>query len=179
LATLCCAPATASEPLHRVDPSSGAETWEIERAGVVAALTQILPDQVRAFYVNRGFAPDVIEPYANACVYMTVLRNDSAPGPVRFALATWEVVSDAGRHPPISVDTWLGSLKPQGLAQAALIAFRWAQFPAEQVYEPGGDWNQGMLAMGLPPGATFDLVVRWDVDGKPYEGVIEHVRCAL
>jgi len=178
LLMLLCASPVVSEQVHRVDPASGAATWEIQVSGVSVSLTQILPDQARAFYVNRGFPPDIIEPYARACVYMTVLRNDAAPGVVHFRLADWEVVSPAGRHPPLSVDSWLERLQPYRLDQPLLIAFRWAQFPPEQAYEPGGDWNQGMLTMGLPAGAQFDLIARWDIDGKAYEGVIKHVDCA-
>ena len=59
----------------------------------------------------------------------------------------------------------------------ALIAFRWAQFPPEHAYEPNGDWNQGMLAAGLPAGSSFDLVARWDIDGKPYAGELKNVQC--
>jgi hypothetical protein len=64
----------------------------------------------------------------------------------------------------------------RGLSEPARIAFRWAQFPPEQEYEPG-EWNQGMLAMGLPPGSRFDLVARWRVGDKTYEGVLTDVRC--
>jgi hypothetical protein len=163
---------------HRVDADTGAETWETQNAGVTLAITQILPDQVRAFYINRGFPAEAIESYARSCVYMTVLRNDAAPGVVQFRLAEWTVDSVAERRPPVAVDTWMQRLRPLGLGQPAMIAFRWAQFPPEQAYEPGGDWNQGMLAMGLPAGAEFDLVARWEVDGENYEGIIENARCA-
>ena len=163
---------------HRVDADTGAETWETQSAGVALSITQILPDQVRAFYINRGFPAEAIEAYARSCVYMTVLRNDAAPGVVHFRLADWTVDSEAERRPPVGVDTWMQRLRPLELGKAALIAFRWAQFPPEQAYEPGGDWNQGMLAMGLPAGTEFDLIARWDVDGENYEGMIENARCA-
>jgi hypothetical protein len=178
LGLLLASPPASAAQSHRVDADTGAETWETRSAGVTLSITQILPDQVRAFYVNRGFSADAIEPYARSCVYMTVLRNDAAPGVVRFRLADWTVDSDAESRPPIGVDTWmhrLGALEP---GKAARIAFRWAQFPPEQSYEPGGDWNQGMLSMGLPAGAEFDLIARWYVDGENFEGMIENARCA-
>ncbi len=174
---LAFGPAWAAQS-HRVDADTGAETWETRSAGVTLAITQLLPDQVRAFYVNRGFPAKAIEPYARSCVYMTVLRNDAAPGVVHFRLADWTVDSDAERRPPVGVDAWMQRLRPLELGKAALIAFRWAQFPPEQAYEPGGDWNQGMLAMGLPAGAEFDLIARWDVAGENFEGVVENARCA-
>ena len=68
--------------------------------------------------------------------------------------------------------------KKQNVKQSALIAFRWAQFPPEQEYEVGGDWNQGMLSLGLPASSRFDINVRWDVKGKEYETVLRGVQCA-
>jgi hypothetical protein len=58
------------------------------------------------------------------------------------------------------------------------VAFRWSQFPHEQTYEPGGDWNQGMFSVGLPPDSEFDVVALWDIDGKQFESKLEGVRCA-
>lgn len=73
---------------------------------------------------------------------------------------------------------WLNRLKSTGAIKSALIAFRWAQFPAEQEYAPNGDWNQGMLAVGLSAGSRFDVVVRWDINGQGYTGALQNVRCA-
>ena len=161
-----------------VDPQTGIVTWQTRGDGVTLSLTQILPDQARAFYVNRGFPTEATEEYAKACVYMTVLRNDSAPGVVHFKLADWSVEHDGGSRPPLSVASWLKRLERFGLPQSALIAFRWAQFPPEQEYQPGGDWNQGMLTTGLEAAARFDLIARWEAAGKVYEGVLRDVQCA-
>lgn len=161
-----------------VDPETGSVTWEIQVHGVTLSLTQILPDQARAFYVNRGLPTTATESYAKSCVYMTILRNDSAPGAVHFRLSDWSVVSTTGSQPPIGAATWLKRFEADELSQSARIAFRWAQFPPEQEYQPGGDWNQGMLSAGLPPDSEFDLIARWDVAGEPFEGILKNVRCA-
>ena len=160
------------------DTATGAETWKIHAHGVSLSLTQILPDQARAFYINRGFTAGQIEPYATACVFMTVLRNDDAPGHVHFVLQNWSVVTDGKSRPPTSIADWKQQLKNNGAKPSALIAFHWAQFPPEQGYDPGGDWNQGMLTAGLPAGSTFDLIARWDINGAPYETALHNVRCA-
>jgi hypothetical protein len=170
--------ATAEVQNHRVDPDTGIETWETSAHGVTVSLTQILPDQARAFYINRGFSAEAAEIYATACVYMTVLRNDTAPGIVSFRLADWSVVSGRESNPPVSYETWVERLGVFSPTKPAMIALRWAQFPPEQSYEPGGDWNQGMLTTGLEPGATFDLVARWTVGDNNYEGVLKNVQCA-
>ena len=78
--------AVAAQTQH-TDPDTGAATWETRAHGVTLSLTQILPDQARAFYLNRGFPPQAAERYATACVYMTVLRNDAVPGELSFRLA--------------------------------------------------------------------------------------------
>ncbi|RMG34431.1 MAG: hypothetical protein D6720_09475 [Gammaproteobacteria bacterium] len=168
---------------HSRDRVTGAETWAAKSDGVFFSLTQILPDQLRAFYVNRGLTQEQIEPYATSCVFMTVLRNDSAPGPIRFRRADWRVRVEGNERPLVPTNKWLATLRRQGVGQSGLIAFRWAQFPAEQTYRPGGDWNQGMLSVGLAPGQSFDLVASWRVEGAPVGGdrrklVLKGVRCA-
>ena len=169
---------TAADQRQRIDASTGIQTWELHTSGVTLSLTQILSDQARAFYINRGFPAAVIEDYATACVFMVVLRNDDAPGVVHFRSADWSVVSEKGTQPPLSTQAWLETFSGQDVPSAALIAFRWAQFPGEHSYQPGGDWNQGMLTTGLSADSVFDLVARWDVAGADYEGVVKDVRCA-
>jgi len=48
--------------------------------------------------------------------------------------------------------------------KAARIAFRWATFPTEQTFDAGGDYNWGMISIGLTPGDKFDLKVNWTED---------------
>lgn len=169
--------AVAAGARHAVDSETGAETWEMRTHGVHLQLTQILPDQARAFYLNRGFPAEAAERYATACVYMTVLRNDAAPGEVSFRLADWRVAKEGRERPLLQVEEWMAIWRAMSLPEPARIAFRWAQFPPEQEYAQG-EWNQGMLSTGLPPGGRFDLIARWSVAGKPYEGKLENVRCA-
>jgi hypothetical protein len=165
-----------AEP-DRVDPATGAATWEMQSDGVSLSLTQLLPDQIRAFYVNRGFDLADAEVFATACVYMAVMRNQSAPGVITFRQADWEVRTEEGARPVPPVASWLDQWEARGVSQAARLAFRWAQLPPEQHYAPG-EWNQGMLATGLPPGHRFDLIARWNLAGETYEGRLNNVRCA-
>lgn len=170
------APATLAEPT-RVDPETGALTWETQAHGVTLSLTQLLPDQVHAFYLNRGFEPADAERFALACVYMTVLRNDSAPGELSFRLTDWEARQNGEARALPSLDAWLSEWEARGVSPSARLAFRWAQFPTEQSYARG-EWNQGMLATGLPPASRFALIARWTVAGQTYEGRLADVRCA-
>ncbi|UHD16575.1 hypothetical protein [Thiocapsa bogorovii] len=164
-----------AEPV-RIDPQTGAATFETQAHGVFVSLTQLLPDQVRAFYVARGFDLADANVFAEACVYMTVLRNDAAPGELDFRLADWEVRYEGETRSLAPLEDWLTQWSTRGVPDSAKLAFRWAQFPAEQSYAPG-EWNQGMLATGLPPGSRFDLVARWTIADQSYEGTLDDVRC--
>jgi len=163
---------------RHTDSATGAKTWETHADGVHFSLTQILPDQAKAFYVNRGFSLEQIESYTSSCVYMTVLRNDSAPGDIHFISNNWSILVKNKSHKLVPVSQWVKRLSSSGAKKSALIAFRWAQFPPEQEYKPGGDWNQGMLSIGLPSGSIFDAIAKWDIAGKAYEAKLVGVQCA-
>lgn len=169
-------PAFADAQKHTIRPS-GAGSWETHSNGVTFSLTQILPEQVKAFYVNRGFTLKQIDDYASSCVYMTVLRNENAPGTIHFITDKWTVIVDGKPHSPVSVNQWIKSFRTENINKAALIAFRWGQFPPEQSYEPGGDWNQGMFSIGLSARQDFDITVRWGIDGQPYQATLKGVHC--
>jgi hypothetical protein len=160
-----------------VDPETGLASWQTETEGIQVRLTQISPDQARAFYQARGFSPETAERYAAECVFMTVVRNIGGT-PIRHRLADWRYVV-AGQPPrPIrSKADWARLWKQAGVAEAARIAFNWAQFPTVQTFEPG-DWNQGMTTYSVPRGGQFDLHFVWRAGGKTHSGTLEQVRCA-
>jgi hypothetical protein len=165
------------------DPETGLASWQTETDGIQVRLTQISPDQARAFYQARGFSAAAAERYASECVFMTVVRN-IGDTPIRHRLADWRYVA-AGQPPrPIrSKAGWERLWRQAGVTEAARIAFNWAQFPSAQTFAPG-DWNQGMTTYSLPRGGRFDLHFVWrtlqgiNVDGKPHSGILEQVRCA-
>ncbi|HSO83200.1 hypothetical protein [Thiocapsa sp.] len=165
----------SAEPV-RFDPETGAATYETQAHGVSVSLTQLLPDQVRAFYVARGFDLADADVFADACVYMTVLRNDTAPGEIDFRLSDWEAQHNDEVRPLPPLEDWLAQWTARGVPDSARLAFRWAQFPSEQSYAPG-EWNQGMLATGLPSGSRFDLIARWTIADQTYEGRLDDVLC--
>ena len=163
---------------NHIDSATGIASWEIYSHGVTFSVTQILPEQAKAFYINRGFELKQIESYTSSCLYMTVMRNDKAPGTVHFYKSNWLISFNGKQRSILSVDKWIQKLKKHTVKKSALLAFRYAQFPPEQEFEPGGDWNQGMLSMGLPAESQFDLIARWDIDGKTFEIKLRGVKCA-
>lgn len=168
----------ATKEINQPESTNKAKTWETLESGVHFSLTQILPDQARAFYVNRGFSLQQIEPFASSCVYMTVLRNDNAPGNIHFISNNWSILVNGKAHKLKPVSRWVKQLASSGAKKSAVIAFRWAQFPPEQEYKPGGDWNQGMLSIGLPAGSKFDVIAKWDIAKKEYQAKLTGVECA-
>ena len=169
--------AAAATTESSTDPETGLVTWQTETAGIQVRLTQISPDQARAFYQARGFSAAAAERYAGECVFMTVVRN-IGDAPIQHRLADWRYVS-AGQAPrPIRSKTeWDRLWKRQSVAESARIAFNWAQFPATQTFAPG-DWNQGMTTYSVPHGGPFDLRFVWRAGGKQHSGLLEQVRCA-
>ena len=167
---------SGAETQHNRDPETGIETWEVLDRGMRLSLTQILPDQARAFYQARGFDSDAAEVYAKACLFQTVLRNESG-GVIAFRLADWRYLTGKRAFRLKLEPEWQYEWERRNLPEPARIAFRWAQFPLEQAFEPG-DWNQGMMACPLPRGARFDLRFKWRADGKMFESDLKGVRCA-
>ncbi|HQT30407.1 MAG TPA: hypothetical protein PLE48_00965 [Thiobacillus sp.] len=167
----------ASAADFSVDAETGLATWQIETGGIQLQLTQISPDQARAFYQARGFSAAMSERYAAECVFMTVVRN-LGNTPIQHRLADWRyVVAGQAPRPIRSKAAWERIWKQHGVAEPARIAFAWAQFPATQTFSPG-DWNQGMTAYRVARGASFDLHFAWRTDGKHHSDSLKQVRCA-
>ena len=167
--------ATAAEP--SVDADTGLSSWLTEHEGIQISLTQISPDQARAFYQARGFPAAAVERYAAECVFMTVVRN-IGDTPIQHRLADWRYVVPGQAPRAIrSKPEWERTWKKMGVNESARIAFTWAQFPATQTFA-AGDWNQGMTTYSLPRDKPFDLLFVWRAGGKTHSGLLENVRCS-
>ncbi len=142
------------------------------------SLTQIQTEQGQAFYGNRGFTLKQVDDFVRSCVFMTVIRNDNTKNAIHYQLKNWQVTVNGKQQKLVLVDEWLTRLTTPAINKASLIAFKWAQFPAEQVYQPGGDWNQGMLSVGLKADQQFDIVAQWSMSGKIFTSQLKGVQCA-
>ncbi len=161
---------------HSVAYDSGLSTWETDKQGVHLRLTQISPDQARAFMQGRGLDEKSVDEFAHTCVYMTVLRNDSKL-PIKYCLAEWRYLPEDGTTQlMLTKHDWLARWQPRKFSKPVKLAFEWSQFPVEQTFAPG-DWNQGMSTFDLPAGTRFDVLYRWWQSGKLYEGVMKNVQC--
>ncbi|HEX9626499.1 MAG TPA: hypothetical protein VGA00_06125 [Acidiferrobacterales bacterium] len=174
---LLAAPAGARDAAQSVDAETGIESWEAAHHGVYIKLMQITPGQALAFYLARGFDAAPANRFAGACVFMTLLRNDAAPGPVAFDLRDWRLIQGGTERPLTQRDDWLAEWKRTGVPEPARVAFHWAQFPTRHTYERG-DWNQGMHSYGGAPGDRFNLKLVWKADERTYRTVLRDLRCA-
>jgi hypothetical protein len=177
LTLLAAWPIAAFATQTSVDPDTGLATWETRTQGIEVRLTQISPDQIRGFYLARGFSPEATERFARECVFMTVVRN-TGDVTLLHRLANWRyVTADEPPRPLRGKAAWAYQWKRMGVPESARIAFEWAQLPTAQTYAPG-DWNQGMTSYSVPRGESFDLQFVWQAGGRNFSGKLEQVRCA-
>lgn len=176
LALVFSARVAASETRHTIDPETQLSTWEASGDGVHLRLTQISPQQARAFMQARGLDEKSVEEFAHTCVYMTVLRNE-LKSPIKYCLAEWRYVPEFGTpQTMLGKHDWLAKWQPRKLPKSVKLAFDWSQFPFEQTFATG-DWNQGMTTFELPAGSRFDLQYRWWRNGKLYENTLRNIQC--
>jgi len=176
LLALLAAPVHGGDTRYSQSADTGIGTWETETDGVHLRMTQIAPDQARAFMAARGLDDKSVEEFARHCVFMTVLRNDTRQ-PINYCLAEWRYVPEDGTPQlMLTKHDWLARFQPRNQPKPVKLAFEWAQFPVEQTFFPG-DWNQGMTTFELPPGSRFDVVYRWRQGKKRHEGTLKNVQC--
>jgi hypothetical protein len=146
-------------------------------AGVTLGVMPLTAQWRSAFYVNRGFPAEVIQPYAAACGLSFGLRN-AGEAPVDARLADWRAVGADGQQIPLPLpETWEAQWAAAGVPQPARIAFRWAQFQSESHFEPG-DWIMGMATLSAVPAAPFRLIARYRDAGGEHEIVVDKLACA-
>jgi hypothetical protein len=165
--------------VHSADGETGLLKWKFTAGVLEIELVQRLPDQTRGFFLARGFSGEVADEIATRCVFQTIVRNrgKSPDGePVAIDLGQWRMVHDGARGGILLKEAWMDSWPEARVSQASRLAFRWATFPTVQEFLPG-DYNWGMTAYGLPPGAVFDLNVVWLQAGQVHDDWIRGIEC--
>ncbi len=194
---LCCLPLITLAKMETglnevlVDKTTGLKTWQFIQSGLELQLVQRLPDQTRGFFQGRGFTKQQADEIATQCVFQTIVKNtglQKTGEPISISLKTWRIslTNPARKHNLVQgiklkedwAEEWLAIQdKEKQVKQSARIAFKWATFPSEQTFEPGGDYNWGMISFGLPPGTTFDLLIVWQVGRQSHERWIKNIQC--
>ncbi|MCF8174823.1 MAG: hypothetical protein K9K30_06230 [Burkholderiaceae bacterium] len=133
--------------------------------------------QRAAFYRARGFTATAIQPYAEACGFSFGMSNIGM-GSVHTTLADWRAIGSDGRRvrlrPPAK---WDADWEKENVPESARIAFRWAQFQAENSFE-AGDWIMGMATLESPLPGNFRLIARYRDDKGSHEIVLDPLSCA-
>jgi hypothetical protein len=173
--------------IHDIDESTKLETWKLVQSDFELQLVQRLPDQTRGFFQGRGFTKQQANDIATQCVLQTIVKNtasDKTNPSLSVSLKDWRVKVDGQLQGVKLKEDWaqqwvLIEDDNQKVKKSAQIAFRWATFPSEQTFEPGGDYNWGMISFGLKPGEKFDLHVFWKVDEQLNDEWIRGMECPM
>lgn len=177
---LFVAPVDAAQVTRHDQTASGLQGWLIQDNNIEIQLNPLMPEQVRAFYLARGFSNKVIELIAHSCVYQTVIKNISAENNARSVsvdLSNWRLIDERGESGIESKSSWQQKWSDMGETESAIIAFQWATFPWQQDFELTGDYGWGMILLGPITGESFDLIARWKVGGTPFQQKIEQLNC--
>jgi hypothetical protein len=151
--------------------TSGLLTWTAEDEGFSIELIQLLPDFIRAIYAKHDFPEEEVERAASYCVFGTILKNTSDKL-LSYRVADWRYRTKDGKEHAVKTKTeWLEEWRKAG------IIFSWTLLPDEGDFYVG-DWQQGFTTIDLPRESEFDLIYKWELDGKAYSGVLENIRCA-
>ncbi len=170
---------------HSLDASSNLKTWKLEQDHFELQLVQRLPDQTRGFFQGRGFSKQQANDIATQCVLQTIIKN-TAPKQhnqaITVSLKDWHIDVVGQRQGIKLKEDWekqWSAIKDENLKvkKSARTAFKWATFPSEQTFQPGGDYNWGMISFGLKPGQKFDLQVIWKLDEELKAEWIRGIEC--
>jgi hypothetical protein len=170
----------AVEVIHSTDEETGLRKWHLVGDVLEVELVQRLPDQTRGFFLARGFPAAIADEIAVSCIFQTIIRNTGsqvADGTVSVDLAQWRVIHKDGERGVRLKEPWIASWPETAVGESSRLAFQWALFPTRQEFL-ADDYNWGMTAFGLPPGAVFDLDLAWQEDGKTFTARISAIECA-
>jgi len=170
----------AAEVVHSANDETGLRKWHLVEGNLEVELVQRLPDQTRGFFMARGFSAAIADEIAASCIFQTIIRNTGSQadgGTVGVDLAQWRVIHAAGEQGIRLKQPWLASWPDTAVSKASRLAFQWALFPTRQEFLVD-DYNWGMTAFGLPPGAVFDLDLVWQENGAAHTARIVAIECA-
>jgi hypothetical protein len=170
----------AADVVTSANAETGLRKWHLMEDNLEVELVQRLPDQTRGFFMARGFSPAIAEEIAVSCIFQTIVRNtatQAAGTSVSVDLAQWRVFHKDKVQGVRLKEPWIASWPQASVGEASRLAFQWALFPTRQEFL-ADDYNWGMTAFGLPPGAVFDLDLVWQQDGQTRTTRISSIECA-
>lgn len=164
-------PARAAEVSIHKNENSGLLTWTMNDQGFQIELIQLLPDFIRAIYAKHNFPKDEVERAAAYCMFGTILKNTSEQQ-MSYRVSDWRYRTKDGKQFPVKTKSqWLEEWRKVG------VTFSWTLLPDVGEFSVG-DWQQGFTTIKLPRETEFDIIFKWQLDGVPYTGTLENIRCA-
>ena len=169
-----------AEMLTGTDETAKLPFWEWRSDAMTLRLVQRLPDQTRAYFAGRGFKPPDVEYIAGFCIFQTVYTNISTaetPHVILHDVRDWRIHYEGKSRSIKPREDWAQQWQQRKVAQPQIIAYEWSLLPSKQVFQ-AGDYNWGMSVFPVPHGASFDLDIVWQVDGKKRMATLKGLQCA-
>ena len=175
----------SAQVTHDSNESTKLETWKLVQSDFELQLVQRSPDQTRGFFQGRGFTKQQANDIATQCVLQAIVKNTASnkknPA-ISVSLKEWRIKVNGQIQSVKLKEDWakqwsLIQDESHKVKRSAQIAFRWATFPSQQTFQPGGDYNWGMISFGLKPGEKFDLHVFWKADDQLGNEWIRGMEC--
>ena len=166
-------------PVALVARAEDAIQWRhlAQANGISLSANPLTEDARTAFYLARGFTAASIQPYARRCGFSIGMQNGSET-PIRTSLADWRVVDAAGQQIPLNLPAnWDAEWAKASIAPPARLAFRWAQFQADNDLAPG-DWIMGMATLDGEPMPPFRLIAAYHDDNGDHDLELDALVCA-
>ena len=154
--------------------------WQWQDEVVSLRFVQRLPDQTRAYFAGRGFQGDDVKLIAGHCFFQTVFKNVASVQSktlLEYDVDKWYAVIDGKQVGLKMREAWQTIWTARNTGPAQKIAFEWSLLPTRQRYLPS-DYNWGMSVFPIAHGATFDLVLSWQINGKNTSAIIKGMQCA-
>ncbi len=163
-----------------VDKTSGLSAWVLNDNGLELTLKQVFPEQIRAFYLARGFPEVTADKIAKSCMFQTIIKNSQQKGEsIHVDQTFWQVKTNKQTRGIKLKSIWDKEWKhDKKIKPSARLAYRWATFPTKQTFEPKGDYNWGMTCFDLQPGTKFAVEVVWKLGDTKKSAWIDDLSCA-
>jgi hypothetical protein len=180
LTSICITANLAADTQKTLDKETNLSAWILRDSGLELTLKQVFPEQIRAFYLARGFPKTTAEKIANSCMFQTIVKNSLQEGePIHMDQALWQVKTDTQTRGIKLKSTWDKAWKNNSqIKPAARLAYRWATFPTKQHFEAKGDYNWGMTCFDLQPGTKFAVEIVWKLGNIEKSAWIHGLSCA-
>ncbi|VAW76211.1 hypothetical protein MNBD_GAMMA12-1862 [hydrothermal vent metagenome] len=154
--------------------------WELNEKGIRFRLVQRLPDQIRAFFLKRGFSLKYAELIAQSCVFQTVFHNQALMGSkqnITYDQNQWVLLRGKIKSKMKTREDWGQFWAATSVKMSAKIAFKWSMLPSKQIYQPE-DHNWGLSIFNFKPGVKFSLKMSWRQGNVLKTKIIPNIICA-